>query len=113
MFSLQFYVSLLVFGLLWFAGGIMIRSCAIYDFYKYKEEKVVSRNEWKPNLWMVLLMIVDGILVLVWVIVFKLETHNTGVNVSIGPIYTLYTIISIYNIFGYISDFCFPPMDLQ
>lgn len=77
----QFYISLLVFGLLWFIGGILIRCCAIYDFYKHKEEKVVSRNEWKPNLWMVLLMLLDGVLVLVWVIVFKLETKQTGNNV--------------------------------
>ena len=35
--------------------------------------KQVRSHEWKPNLWMILLMIVDALIVLIWLLAYEPE----------------------------------------
>ncbi len=41
-FKFQFFPSILTFGLLWFIGGLLLKACAIQNYFKYHAGDSVS-----------------------------------------------------------------------
>ena len=39
---LQFFPSILAFGLLWFIGGLLLKACAMQNYFKYHSGDSVS-----------------------------------------------------------------------
>lgn len=66
----QVYPALLVFGLIWFIGGLLIKASALFHFYRLGGEKPMN-TEWQPNLWLLILMIIDVVIVLVWTLKYQ------------------------------------------
>ncbi|ELU04152.1 hypothetical protein CAPTEDRAFT_219593 [Capitella teleta] len=72
----EIYPTCLLIGLTMFIGGLMVKSWAIFSFYKWNTSKKASINEeWKPNVWIWLLILIMGVCVVVWTVTFKSSLH--------------------------------------
>lgn len=87
----QMYPTTLIVGLTMFIGGQMVKAWGIFAFFKWQKKQPL-KEEWKPNLWMWLLILIAAALSVVWVIIYRPELQSRldlaiGLNDSNHPVY--------------------------
>lgn len=63
----QIYPCILTISATFFIGGMLLKACAIFNYYKGNKSKRHISEEWKPNFWMVLLALIAAMTVFGWV----------------------------------------------
>lgn len=73
----QFYPVVLCMGSVAIIGGLLMRMATLYSFYKTDTPQKVHKHEFKPNIAMLFLLLIEGAALLVLIIFFQL--HGTYV----------------------------------
>lgn len=74
----EIYPVILLMGLTMFVGNLFVRAWSIYIFYQFNSDKRPRRQEWKPNLWIWVLMLIIGAVSVIWVVVDTPEMEDSG-----------------------------------
>jgi len=75
----QFYPALLCYGLAAFIGGLLVRCIYIFAYYvKEDTDHKVHKHEWKPNVAMFFLLLINAAPILVWIMLYELESKKTA-----------------------------------
>jgi len=74
--------SILTFGLLLFLGGLLLKACAFFNFYTLGKNKSIRRQEWLPNLWMLIILVVGAVIVVLWAFEFPPDMTAETITVQ-------------------------------
>jgi len=79
----QFYPALLCYGLVAFIGGLLVRCVYIFVYYvKEDTYQKVHKHEWKPNMFMFMLLLIEAAPILIWIMMYDLKSEVTVIGTT-------------------------------